>query len=158
MEKARNIELDMVKKFGFLEGKFKITRSRRIFLDVPMENFMDVVKYAKEKGFDWLCTITGLDVVESFQAIYHLTDKDGCLLNLKISIPKSNPVIKTITGIFESGVYYERELKDLLGIEVEGLPAGRHYPLPDNWPAGQYPLRKDWKNEDTCECKDGGEK
>jgi Ni,Fe-hydrogenase III component G len=33
---------------------------------------------------------------------------------------------------------------DLLGIKVEGLPEGRRYPLPDNWPQGQYPLRKDW--------------
>jgi membrane-bound hydrogenase subunit beta len=34
---------------------------------------------------------------------------------------------------------------DLLGIQVEGIPPGRHYPLPEGWPEGQYPLRKDWK-------------
>jgi Ni,Fe-hydrogenase III component G len=28
---------------------------------------------------------------------------------------------------------------------VEGLPAGNRYPLTDDWPADQFPLRKDWK-------------
>ena len=32
----------------------------------------------------------------------------------------------------------------MLGIKVEGLVPGRRYPLPDDWPKGQYPLRKDW--------------
>jgi len=35
----------------------------------------------------------------------------------------------------------------MLGVQIEGLPPGKRYPLPDNWPAGQYPLRKDWKTE-----------
>jgi Ni,Fe-hydrogenase III component G len=34
---------------------------------------------------------------------------------------------------------------DLLGIKVNGLASGHRYPLPDNWPKGEYPLRKDWK-------------
>jgi Ni,Fe-hydrogenase III component G len=34
---------------------------------------------------------------------------------------------------------------DLLGIEFEGLSAGNRYPLPDDWPAGDHPLRKNWK-------------
>ena len=38
--------------------------------------------------------------------------------------------------------FYERELEGLLGIRWR---AHRQYPLPDNWPAGVYPLRKSWK-------------
>ena len=69
------------------------------------------------------------------------------MLNLKLAVPKAKPVIKTVSGLFPGCVIYERELVDLLGAEVEGLPPGERYPLPDNWPAGQYPLRKDWKPE-----------
>ena len=36
---------------------------------------------------------------------------------------------------------------DLLGFQVQGLTEGSRYPLPDVWPAGQYPLRKDWSAE-----------
>ncbi|MEI6093142.1 MAG: NADH-quinone oxidoreductase subunit C, partial [bacterium] len=61
--------------------------------------------------------------------------------------PKSNPVIKTITDTFPGGDLYERELTDLLGAKIDGLPNGIRYPLPDGWPEGQYPLRKDWNRE-----------
>ena len=39
----------------------------------------------------------------------------------------------------------------MFGVKVEGLPAGRHYPLPEDWPQGEYPLRKDWKPKNTEE-------
>ena len=48
---------------------------------------------------------------------------------------------------FPGAELYERELVDMFGISVEGLPAGNRYPLPDDWPQGQHPLRKDWKKE-----------
>jgi Ni,Fe-hydrogenase III component G len=35
----------------------------------------------------------------------------------------------------------------MLGVNVEGLPEGKRYPLPDDWPDGQYPLRKDWNKK-----------
>jgi len=54
-------------------------------------------------------------------------------------------VIKTITDIFPPADIYERELEDLLGAKVDGLGDGKRYPLPDDWPKGEYPLRKDWK-------------
>ena len=52
-----------------------------------------------------------------------------------------------MTGKFSNAEYYEKELVDLLGFRVEGLPPGPRYPLPDDWPEGQYPLRKEWKPE-----------
>jgi membrane-bound hydrogenase subunit beta len=42
----------------------------------------------------------------------------------------------------------------LLGAQVEGLPQSSRYPLPDNWPKGQFPLRKDWKAEMLKEKKE----
>ena len=50
---------------------------------------------------------------------------------------------------FPAAHIYERELVDLLGAKVEGLPPGNRYPLPDDWPEVQYPLRKDWKQESS---------
>ncbi|MDD5594820.1 MAG: NADH-quinone oxidoreductase subunit C, partial [Candidatus Omnitrophica bacterium] len=65
--------------------------------------------------------------------------------NLKVSVPKENPVIKSIIGIFPGAEIYERELIDLFGAKVEGLPEGNRYPLTDDWPKDEYPLRKDWR-------------
>jgi NADH:ubiquinone oxidoreductase subunit C len=102
-------------------------------------------------NFNLLCTITGLDVGEDLQFIYHIANKDGIVINIKTNTSKSDPVINTVTGIYNGATFYERELEDLLGAKVKGLPEGRHYPLPENWPKGQYPLRKDWKPESVSQ-------
>jgi Ni,Fe-hydrogenase III component G len=101
-----------------------------------------------------LSAITGLDDGETFGIIYHLANDNGIMLNIKTSISKSDPALKTVTGYFPSAEMYEREMADLLGINVKGLTEGNRYPLPDDWPAGEYPLRKDWqalkKLEEGC--------
>ena len=67
------------------------------------------------------------------------------MLNLSVSLNRENPEVKSVTAYCPSADIYERELMDLLGIKVIGLASGHRYPLPDNWPEGEYPLRKDWK-------------
>lgn len=128
---------------------------KRIWVEVPLADFMDKFAYAvKQQGFSFLCTITGLDEGEYLAFIYHLAGKDGVVLNIKTRALKDKESIKTVTGYFPSAAIYERELVDLLGAKVEGLPEGIRYPLPDEWPAGQYPLRKDW-DASVLEEKDG---
>lgn len=149
-EAEEKIVQELVNKFKFLENRIKVQRPRRVWADVDMNNFYGVFVFtAKEMYFPHLLTITGLDEGDKFGIIYHLAHDSGVVLNLKTSVPRGNPVLKTVTEIFAGADIYERELVDLFGVKVEGLPAGNRYPLPDNWPQGQYPLRKDWKADVT---------
>lgn len=146
MNDEETIQAALIKTFPYLDGKIRVQRARRIFAEVPAENFMEVFTYAHtQMCFPILCTIVGLDEGESISCMYFLARENGIILSLKISVPKEAPVIKTITQFFPAAEMYEREVIDLLGIKVEGLTEGRRYPLPDNWPADQYPLRKDWQ-------------
>jgi membrane-bound hydrogenase subunit beta len=148
MANEENIRQELAAKFPFIAETIQIRRERRVFAEASADRFMEVFGHAAAAmGFAHLCTITGLDEGENLAFVYHLARPDGTILNLKTRVPRTKPVIKTISGIFPGGAIYERELADLLGAEVEGLPPGKRYPLPDNWPAGQYPLRKDWKPE-----------
>ena len=145
MEKETLVLNKLAGAFPCLEGAGVIPVERRIFIDVPGEIFMDVIKYAcLELKFDHLCTITGLDAVEYFEFIYHISNDDGIVLNLKRRAPKDNPVIDSVLPLYDGATFYELELEGILGAEVTGLPKDRQYPLPDTWPKGQYPLRKDW--------------
>ncbi len=146
MLKEDDLVLELEKNFPSLKGKFRVARSRRIFSDyLDLSEFVNVFQFLyREMNFQSLCTITGLDEGETLGFVYHLTRQDGTVFNLKSAVPRDNPVIRTVTGYFPGGAIYERELEDLLGVKVEGLPPGKHYPLPDDWPQGQYPLRKDW--------------
>ena len=149
MNQEEALKTELETKFSFLKDRLKITRIRRLFSDyLTLSEFMEVFDYAvKNMQFVHLCTITGLDELEFYGFIYHLARQDGIVLNLKSSVSKDNAVIETITSYFPGGAIYEHELEDLLGVKVHGLPEGHTYPLPEGWPKGEYPLRKDWNPE-----------
>jgi membrane-bound hydrogenase subunit beta len=143
-----SVQEQLERQFPFLKEKVKVQRQRRIFADAPSDRFMDVFDYAvKQMNFSILCTITGVDLGANLGAIYHLARTSGEVLSLSVSVDKQSPALQTVTPYFPAADCYERELIDLLGMKVQGLPPGSRYPLPDGWPEGQYPLRKDWKPE-----------
>ncbi len=146
MSPEEHIKESLIKKFGYTQDSIRVTRARRIFMEVSRDDFRKVFEYAvRDLKFPGLAALTGLDEVERFAAIYHLSNGNGIVLSIKTGIEKAKPVIKTITGIFPSADVYERELADLFGIKVEGLAPGNRYPLTDDWPKDEFPLRKDWK-------------
>jgi NADH:ubiquinone oxidoreductase subunit C len=146
MSIEENIKQALNKKFGFPEDAVRIPRPRRIFLELPVADFEKVFVFAKDElKFGHLVSITGFDEPEKLAFMYHCAQDNGIMLNIKISVDKSRPVIKSVTPYFLGADIYERELVDLFGAKVEGLTTGNRYPLTDDWPAGEYPLRKDWK-------------
>lgn len=146
--KEQEIKQELVSKLGLPEDKVIIQRERRLVAEAPLQNFTKTFDYVvNTMKFVVLCTITGTDDGDKFGVTYHMARIDGTVLNLRTFAPKTNPVIKTITATFPAATLYERELEDLLGMKIEGLPAGKRYPLPDDWPQGEYPLRKDWKTK-----------
>jgi membrane-bound hydrogenase subunit beta len=145
-EREEGVAKALVAAFPFLEGRVVVQREKRIWAEVELPRFREVFdRAAGELGFVILCIVTGLDEGETLGFIYHLADESGIMLNLHTRAPKADPRIATVTDRFPAAHIYERELVDLLGAVVVGLPPGKRYPLPDGWPEGQYPLRKDWK-------------
>ncbi|MGA2091174.1 MAG: NADH-quinone oxidoreductase subunit C [Endomicrobiales bacterium] len=151
MSIEQDIQQSLIQQFPFLEGNVIVKRARRISVTVAYEKFRSVFDFLTEKSdFCILCTITGLDEGEHLSFIYHLARENGIILDLKTSVPKTNPVIQTVYDRFPAADIYERELVDLLGTQVEGLKPGRRYPLPDTWPLDEHPLRKDWKTKEAA--------
>lgn len=122
-----------------------IPRERRVMAEISTAKMVEAVQTLKEAGMINIGAITGLDLGDRFEIIYHLYNNDGVLLNLKVFISRENPRIPSVAGVFPGVFLYERELIDLFGIMVEGNSYNRKYPLPEDWPDGEYPLRKDWK-------------
>lgn len=147
MQETQQVQAELMKTFPGL-GEVRVQRVRRIFWNVPYAEFARVFQAVTgPMRFTILCTITGLDLGADLGVIYHLARESGVTLSVSTRVPKNNPVLQTVTQTFPAAELYERELIDLLGMQVQGLGEGPRYPLPDGWPAGQYPLRKDWKVE-----------
>jgi NADH-quinone oxidoreductase subunit C len=102
--------------------------------------------------FDFLSSITGIDYgIENmrFGVVYHLASIPyQTQMTLKISKENGRdlnelPTFPSITAIYRTADWHEREAYDLVGIFFEGHPDLRRILLPDDWDG--FPLRKDYK-------------
>jgi len=132
--------------------KATIPRKRRIFVYIKKNALKDVVEYlVKKLMFKHLSTITGVDLGEKIEVIYHLVYKGSITLSMKLTVSKKHPNVSTITDLIPGAVLYEREVHDLLGVKFEGHPDLSPLILPEQWPQGVYPLRKECKLEQLKE-------
>mgnify|MGYP006268632627 CR=1 FL=1 len=124
--------------------RFEVSRPGRAWASVGLEDFLAVAKWLKEEaGYHHCSTISGLDRGDTLEALYHLSAGEG-ELTVRLAVPKTNPHTPTATGVWPGAGLYERELQDMLGFVVDGHPDPRRYVLPEDWPDGVYPLRKDY--------------
>jgi membrane-bound hydrogenase subunit beta len=71
---------------------------------------------------------------------------------LKTSLPKEDPDVETITDLVPGATLYEREVYEMLGVRFKGHPNLARLFLPEGWPEGLYPLRKEVKLEELERC------
>ncbi len=137
---------ELQSRFALPADKIKRQRARRLWAEVEYGQFRPLLEHAVSTlGFSALCTLTGLDDGDRLGLIYHLASPEGTVLSVKTAVPMSAPIFNTITDLFPAAEDYEKEIVDLLGGQVQGLQPGFRYPLTDDWPADQHPLRKSWK-------------
>ena len=146
-EKEKELKKLLEDKFGAGVSAVNVRRARRVWLEAAPEKLVEILEFLKAAGYNHISTITGFDEGENLGAFYHATDTH-IIATIKAKTPLAAPKLPTVTGIFPGAISYERELEDLLGIKIEGLPPGRRYPLSDDFPKDQYPLRKNWKTAD----------
>jgi NADH:ubiquinone oxidoreductase subunit C len=110
-----------------------------VFIEVPRSKLDSAVKKLREQDVTRISSITGYDSGKGFEVIYHF-DFRGLLINLKVRLPTVKPCIGTISEVFPGAVLYERELMEMIGVDVEGHPDPRKLFLCEDSPV--HPLKK----------------
>ena len=129
---------------------------RRLFLKVAPGSLVAVTTKLRDAyGVVFLSTISGVDNGTTFEIVYHFSTPEADF-NLRTEIPRDAPRVASITPVIPGAVLYEREIQEMFGIVVDGLPDPRRLVLPDDWPEGIHPLRKDWKHDRPQEVIPGG--
>lgn len=111
----------------------------------------ELIKFLKEKGFNHLQTLTAVDYlnlgkIPRFEVVYQLYNmNERIALRLRVEVPEEDPSIESITDLFPSANFLEREVYDLFGITFKGHPNLKRILLPENWKG--HPLRKDYPLE-----------
>jgi len=116
-------------------------------LMVGSENLLVLMETLRDEyGYDFLSSVTGVDYLseEKMEVVYHLfKSTGGAILEIKVQIPRSDPVIPSLVDLFPGADFQEREAWDLLGIRFEGHPDLKRILMWEGF-AG-HPLRKDWQ-------------
>jgi NADH-quinone oxidoreductase subunit C len=100
-------------------------------------------------GYNFFEDVTAVDWFPSsprFQLSYHIlshTYKER--IRLRVLLDGDAPAVESITSVWPSANFYEREVFDLFGIHFEGHPNLRRIMMPDDWQG--HPLRKDYPVE-----------
>ena len=100
-------------------------------------------------GYNFFEDVTAVDWFPSsprFQLSYHIVSHSYKeRIRLRVMVDGEEPAVESITSIWPSANFYEREVFDLFGIIFEGHPDLRRIMMPDEWQG--HPLRKDYPVE-----------
>ncbi len=104
-----------------------------------------MLKTNPELAFDYLICLTGNDLADAYSVVYHLeSTKHNHLIVLKVkAASRENPVLDTVSNIWLTADFHEREVYDLIGITFTNHPDMRRIFLDEEDWVG-YPLRKDY--------------
>ncbi len=119
----------------------QVARERRVFVEVSRDCIVDTITLLHSKGFTHLSTITGLELDDEIELIYHLMN-EGIHLGLRTKVPLDDLVVPTLTNLIPGASLYEREIHDILDVTFEGHPNLTRLVLPDMWDQKVPPLRK----------------
>jgi NADH-quinone oxidoreductase subunit C len=100
--------------------------------------------------FDMLSCVTGIDngvQAATMEVVYNLYSIPyNFQLMVKVILPRENPVIDTVTHLWKSADWMEREVFDMYGIVFTNHPDLRRILMPADWEG--YPLRKDYTHQE----------
>jgi NADH-quinone oxidoreductase subunit C len=114
------------------------------------EHLLTVCAYLqKNLQYNFLSSVTAVDWLERvprYDVVYHLLSiPNQCELRLKVRVGKGreeHPSVPTVSGIWPTANWFEREVYDLFGLTFEGHPDLRRILMPMDWTT--HPLRKDY--------------
>jgi len=124
-----------------------------IWMKIDKNVFKDVIKHLCDIQFPHLAVVSGNDLGPTIELIYHFTLNYGhrmkvTILNISVELPKSNPEIETICDYIPGALVTEREKQEFLGVKIIGIPDSRRLFLPEDFPEGIYPWRRDETSPD----------
>ena len=108
--------------------------------------FAEQLRLDTELHFDYLFCLTCIDWKTHLTMVYHLTSTIfRHTIVVKSKLDRSNAEIESVSHIWRTAEFHEREVFELFGVRFLNHPDLRLLILPDGW-EGKFPLRKDFED------------
>jgi len=111
-----------------------------------------ILRDKEELQFDFLFCLSGVDYGQDLGVVYHLRStkhKHSVVIKTRTS-DREHPQIDTVSDIWKTADFHEREVFDLLGIRFTNHPDLRRLFLDSSW---GFPLRKDYVDDTNIVTK-----
>lgn len=138
---------ELVKK---LEPEAEIKAGKQYTeVSVPPSKLYSLAKRLRQGEdtlFDYLFCLTGVDYGQDLGVIYHLEstkNRHSIVLKTRTS-DRDNPQLDSVSDIWSTADFHEREVFDLFGIKFNNHPDLRRLFLDSSW---GFPFRKDYKDD-----------
>ena len=153
LQDEQNIVDTLKSQFGKKILEAEVQQERRIHVKVADPDHLEILSFAMEKWQAWhLIAISSIDKPDGvIAAVYHFDVRPpfggqvAISMNLMIDCDtRDKPKLASAYNLINGAEFFEREAHDLMGIVFEGNPNLSKLILPDDFPEGVYPLRKDF--------------
>ena len=115
-------------------------------LEVDRSDLLSTCRYLRdtpELGFDYLSCVCGVDMVSHILMVYHLHSVPNRLsAQLKVKTDARKPVVDSVSAIWPTANWHERETFDMLGVDFGGHPNLERLLLAEDFVG--YPLRRNY--------------
>lgn len=144
---AKRLAQKLAKAFPEALGELEEFRDEITIAVDTASDIPSICQYAKsELGFDYLVDISSVDNYGDdprFEVVYELYGYEHqSHLRLVAQVSEEAASIPTVTGVWKTADWHEREIYDMMGIRFEGHPDLRRILMWEGYP--HFPLRKDF--------------
>jgi len=102
-----------------------------------------VLRDHPELQLNYLRNVAGVDMETHMEVVYHFISLNNKInYSIKVKTDREHPSVPSVSEVWSTANWNEREIYDLLGIDFPGHPDLRRILMPDDWVG--YPLRKDY--------------
>jgi Ni,Fe-hydrogenase III large subunit/Ni,Fe-hydrogenase III component G len=120
----------------------------QVVVTVDLESAPGVIEYLYYQRGGWMPVMVGNDErpLNGMYALYYLLsmeEEDPGWIHVRVEVPPEPGEFPAVSPRVPAAVWSEREVQDMFGLKAVGIIDDRNLVLPDDWPQGVYPLRKD---------------
>lgn len=118
-------------------------------VQIKKQDIVRVCRFLRDDGelaFDMVIDLLGVDMYRPagrFEVVYNLYSmKNKSYVRLKVAVEEDDPVVDSVTPVWEGANWHERETYDMIGVKFAGHPDMRRMYMPEDFE--YHPLRKDF--------------
>ncbi len=130
---------------------------KRVYVEIKPQSLVTIATHIFKNLGARFNIASGVDTRRHIEILYHFTFEEVNLVtSLRVKLLKDNLEIDSLASLFEGANWIEREIHEMLGVNFKGHPGLKRLLLPDEWPQGVYPLRREYKEWDKNAIRDRG--